>query len=65
MLREMGSILRQLGRETDVVARFGGEEFCVLCEETGERGAALLVGCQPRRYGRIRRQLVGTKQGER
>ena len=31
-------------RETDLVARFGGEEFCVLCEETDARGAQLLAG---------------------
>lgn len=43
VLRELGTLLRRLGRETDVVARFGGEEFCVLCEETDARGALLLA----------------------
>lgn len=43
VLRELGALLRRLGRETDVVARFGGEEFCVLCEETDTRGAVLLA----------------------
>jgi diguanylate cyclase (GGDEF)-like protein len=43
VLRELGTLLRRLGRETDVVARFGGEEFCVLCEETDARGAFQLA----------------------
>ncbi len=30
-------------RETDVVARFGGEEFCVLLEETDTEGAVLFA----------------------
>ena len=30
-------------RETDLVARFGGEEFCILCEETDADGAMLLA----------------------
>ena len=43
VIRELGQILRRLKRETDVVARFGGEEFCVLCEETDAEGACLLA----------------------
>ena len=43
VLRELGRVLRSVKRETDVVARFGGEEFCVLCEETDARGARLLA----------------------
>jgi diguanylate cyclase (GGDEF)-like protein len=43
VLRELGRVLRRVKRETDVVARFGGEEFCVLCEETDARGARLLA----------------------
>jgi two-component system cell cycle response regulator len=43
VIRELGQILKRLKRETDVVARFGGEEFCVLCEETGSEGAKQLA----------------------
>ncbi|HEY2734344.1 MAG TPA: sensor domain-containing diguanylate cyclase, partial [Polyangiales bacterium] len=43
VIRELGQILKRLKRETDVVARFGGEEFCLLCEETGTDGAMLLA----------------------
>jgi diguanylate cyclase (GGDEF)-like protein len=43
VIRELGQVLRRLKRETDVVARFGGEEFCILCEETTAEGAFLLA----------------------
>ena len=43
VIKELGAILRRVKRETDVVARFGGEEFCVLCEETDTTGARLLA----------------------
>ena len=43
VIKELGAILRRVKRETDVVARFGGEEFCVLCEETDTQGARLLA----------------------
>jgi diguanylate cyclase (GGDEF)-like protein len=43
VIRELGEILRGMKRDTDVVARFGGEEFCVLCEETDTDGAVQLA----------------------
>jgi two-component system cell cycle response regulator len=43
VLQELGRVLTRVKRETDLVARFGGEEFCVLCEETDARGARLLA----------------------
>lgn len=43
VLQELGGVLKRMKRETDLVARFGGEEFCVLCEETDSRGARLLA----------------------
>ena len=43
VIRGLGEILRELKRETDAVGRFGGEEFCILCEETDVRGAIQLA----------------------
>jgi two-component system cell cycle response regulator len=43
VIKELGAILNRLKRETDIVARFGGEEFCLLCEETDTDGAARLA----------------------
>jgi two-component system, cell cycle response regulator len=43
VIKELGAILQRVKRDTDVVARFGGEEFCVLCEETDAPGAKLLA----------------------
>ncbi len=43
VIKGLGEILKRQKRTTDVVARFGGEEFVVLCEETDERGAMLLA----------------------
>lgn len=43
VIRGLGEILKRQKRNTDVVARFGGEEFVILCEETTEKGAMLLA----------------------
>ncbi|MEM1413992.1 MAG: GGDEF domain-containing protein, partial [Myxococcota bacterium] len=53
VIKELGALLRRAKRETDVVARFGGEEFCVLCEQTDTDGAVLLAE-------RIREELGAT-----
>lgn len=53
VIKELGEILRGVKRDTDIVARFGGEEFCVLCEETEVEGARLLAE-------RIREELKTT-----
>jgi diguanylate cyclase (GGDEF)-like protein len=53
VLKGLGGILRKTKRTTDVVARFGGEEFVVLCEETDADGAILLAE-------RIREELQKT-----
>lgn len=53
VIKGLGEILRKVKRETDIVARFGGEEFVVLCEETDTEGARLLAE-------RIREELMGT-----
>lgn len=43
VIKELGAILLRMKRDTDRVARFGGEEFCVLCEETDTDGALQLA----------------------
>jgi two-component system, cell cycle response regulator len=43
VIKELGAILTREKRDTDAVARFGGEEFCVLCEETDNQGAIILA----------------------
>ncbi len=53
VIKELGAILMRMKRETDRVARFGGEEFCILCEETDTEGAMLLAE-------RVREELAKT-----
>ena len=53
VIRGLGEILKRQKRNTDLVARFGGEEFVVLCEQTDETGALLLAE-------RIREELAKT-----
>jgi two-component system cell cycle response regulator len=43
VIKGLGDVLKRVKRETDSVARFGGEEFCVLCEETDTVGAISLA----------------------
>ncbi|MGD0523659.1 MAG: diguanylate cyclase [Polyangiaceae bacterium] len=43
VIKGLGQVLERQKRNTDVVARFGGEEFVVLCEQTDENGAMLLA----------------------
>jgi len=43
-LRTLASLLRAGVRQQDVVARFGGEEFCLLLPATDRQGAASLLG---------------------
>ena len=54
VIKGLGEILKRQKRGTDIVARFGGEEFVVVCEETDEAGAHLLAE-------RIREELERTE----
>jgi len=42
-LGEAGAVIRACARETDVVARFGGDEFSVILPETSSQGAAIVA----------------------
>lgn len=61
VIKELGAILMRAKRETDRVARFGGEEFCVLCEETDTEGALQLA---ERVRDEIGRTLFQTELGK-
>jgi len=43
VIKGLAGILRRLKRGTDYVARFGGEEFVIICEETDAAGALHLA----------------------
>jgi diguanylate cyclase (GGDEF)-like protein len=43
VIKGFADVLRRSKRDTDVVGRFGGEEFLLVCEETDAEGAAQLA----------------------
>ena len=43
VLKEFSQIISHTARESDIVARWGGEEFVILCPNTKAEGAALLA----------------------
>lgn len=43
VLQEFAQILKHTVRESDIVARWGGEEFIILCPQTSLEGSALLA----------------------
>jgi diguanylate cyclase (GGDEF)-like protein len=53
VIKGFGDVLKRTKRDTDVVGRFGGEEFVLVCEETDAEGAALLAE-------RVRAELEAT-----
>lgn len=52
VLQEFAGILRDAVREVDTVARFGGDEFAVILEESGAEGARDLANRLVERFGR-------------
>ena len=65
IIKGLGDILRRAKRSTDSVARFGGEEFVVICEETDERGALLLAERVREELERTVFHAGGAKDGAR
>jgi two-component system, cell cycle response regulator len=61
IIRGFSDVLKRIKRDIDVLGRFGGEEFVIVCEETAEKGAVQLAE-------RIRTELelsrFVTQQGE-
>jgi diguanylate cyclase (GGDEF)-like protein len=53
-LVEAAAIIRSCARETDVVARFGGDEFALILPDTGREGAVSVAT-------RIRERVGGTR----
>ncbi|NRA35808.1 MAG: diguanylate cyclase [Polyangiaceae bacterium] len=53
VIKGFADVLKRTKRDTDLVARFGGEEFVFVCEETESDGAVLLAE-------RIRTELEAT-----
>ena len=60
VLKEVAEVLRGQLRETDILARIGGEEFVLILPETGVEGATELV----ERLRQSVRDLVWTAKGE-
>lgn len=54
VLRFVGAIFREQSRAEDVICRYGGEEFTILCPGVGVDGAAVLAE-------RLRRQVAAAK----
>ncbi len=53
VIKGLGEVLRRIKRDTDIVGRFGGEEFVIVCEQTDEEGSKNLAE-------RLRRELENT-----
>ena len=54
VIRRIAAILKENCRSSDIVSRYGGEEFCCLLPETDETAAALWAD-------RVRQQIAATR----
>jgi diguanylate cyclase (GGDEF)-like protein len=53
VIKGFSDVLKRIKRDTDLVGRFGGEEFVIVCEETDDAGGLQLGE-------RIRQELMAT-----
>ncbi len=60
VIKGLGAVLARCRRETDVIARFGGEEFVVVCEQTDGAGTFLLA---ERIREELQRQVFQSEHG--
>jgi diguanylate cyclase (GGDEF)-like protein len=60
VIKGLGAVLVRCRRETDVIGRFGGEEFVLVCEETDGEGALQLA---ERVREELSRQVFQTEKG--
>ncbi len=60
VIKGLGAVLTRCRRETDVVSRFGGEEFVLVCEETDTEGAFQVA---ERIREELGRQVFNTDKG--
>lgn len=61
VLEELAGIIKENIRETDVAGRWGGEEFMIICPETGIEGAADLAEFLRRKVEKHPFPKVGSK----
>lgn len=61
-LVEVGGVIRDSARETDVVARFGGDEFAIILPDTGGPGARAVAERVCQRIAAYRFAVEGGRQ---